>query len=145
MTDIALRESTELAHTDPTGGRLVAWAEAASAAHQLANALSLTTFVPAHFRGKVDDATAAILMGDELGLLVWQDFPFACSYVPDDEPEQAVLRAEAEVNIKRLRNHASLALWCGNNEIEQLRANTRMAAKRLRGRGAFGVAMVGGA
>lgn len=68
MTDIALRESTELAHTDPTGGRLVAWAEAASAAHQLANALSLTTFVPAHFRGKVDDATAAILMGDELGL-----------------------------------------------------------------------------
>ncbi len=53
---------------------------------------------------------------DELGLLVWQDFPFACSYVPDDEPEQAVLRVEAEVNIKRLRNHPSLAIWCGNNE-----------------------------
>jgi beta-mannosidase len=53
---------------------------------------------------------------DELGLLVWQDFPFACSYVPDDEPEQASLRVEAEANIKRLRNHPSLALWCGNNE-----------------------------
>ncbi len=53
---------------------------------------------------------------DELGLLVWQDFPFACSYVPDDEPEQRVLREEAEVNITRVRNHASLALWCGNNE-----------------------------
>ena len=53
---------------------------------------------------------------DELGLLVWQDFPFACSYVPDDEPERAVLRAEATANIERLRNRASLALWCGNNE-----------------------------
>jgi beta-mannosidase len=53
---------------------------------------------------------------DELGLLVWQDFPFACSYVPDDEPEQAVIRVEARVNIERLRNHASLAIWCGNNE-----------------------------
>jgi len=53
---------------------------------------------------------------DELGLLVWQDFPFACSYVPDDEAEQAVLRAEATANIERLRNHPSLVVWCGNNE-----------------------------
>jgi beta-mannosidase len=53
---------------------------------------------------------------DELGLLVWQDFPFACSYVPDDEPEQAVMRVEADANIRRLRNRASLAIWCGNNE-----------------------------
>lgn len=53
---------------------------------------------------------------DELGLLVWQDFPFACSYVPDDEAEQAVMRVEARVNIERLRNHPSLAIWCGNNE-----------------------------
>jgi beta-mannosidase len=53
---------------------------------------------------------------DELGLLVWQDFPFACSYVPDDEPEQAVLRREATANIERLRNHPSLVVWCGNNE-----------------------------
>ncbi|HVZ35186.1 MAG TPA: glycoside hydrolase family 2 TIM barrel-domain containing protein, partial [Polyangiaceae bacterium] len=53
---------------------------------------------------------------DEAGLLVWQDFPFACSYVPDDEPEQAVLLREAEANLRRLRNHPSLALWCGNNE-----------------------------
>ena len=53
---------------------------------------------------------------DELGLLVWQDFPFACSHVPDDEPAQAALRVEAQANIKRLRNHPSLAIWCGNNE-----------------------------
>ncbi len=53
---------------------------------------------------------------DELGILVWQDFPFACSYYPDDEHWQDVVRKEAEVNIRRLRNHPCLALWCGNNE-----------------------------
>lgn len=53
---------------------------------------------------------------DENGLLVWQDFPFACSYYPDDEAYQAVIAQEAEVQIKRLRSRTSLALWCGNNE-----------------------------
>lgn len=53
---------------------------------------------------------------DELGLLVWQDFPYACSYYPDDAAARAVAKAEAEANVLRLRNRASLALWCGNNE-----------------------------
>ncbi|MBX7133775.1 MAG: hypothetical protein K1X67_13965 [Fimbriimonadaceae bacterium] len=53
---------------------------------------------------------------DELGVLVWQDFPYACMYYPDDKPWQEVARAEAEHHIKRLRHRASLALWCGNNE-----------------------------
>lgn len=53
---------------DPTGGRLVAWAAAAGAAHQLAKALSSTAFCPRAFAGKPDDATAAIILGDELGL-----------------------------------------------------------------------------
>jgi beta-mannosidase len=53
---------------------------------------------------------------DELGILVWQDFPFACAYYPDDAAMQAVVKVEAEANIVRLRNHVSLALWCGNNE-----------------------------
>jgi beta-mannosidase len=53
---------------------------------------------------------------DELGLLVWQDFAYACSYYPDDEEAQAVAREEAESAVRRLRHHASLALWCGNNE-----------------------------
>lgn len=53
---------------DPTGGRLVAWAQAASAANQLAKALVSTTFVPQAFKGNVGDATAVILMGDEVGL-----------------------------------------------------------------------------
>jgi beta-mannosidase len=53
---------------------------------------------------------------DELGLLVWQDFPYACSHYPDDEAAQEVARREARAAVRRLRNHPSLALWCGNNE-----------------------------
>ena len=53
---------------------------------------------------------------DELGLLVWQDFPYACSYYPDDAAAQEVARWEARSAVRRLRNHPSLALWCGNNE-----------------------------
>lgn len=53
---------------DPTGGRLVAWAQAAQAANQLAKALVTTAFVPKAFAGNVGDATAVILMGDEVGL-----------------------------------------------------------------------------
>lgn len=60
--------AAEVAHIDPTGGRLVAWAQAATAAHQLATSLSRTSFVPRHFQGKPEDATAAVLLGDELGL-----------------------------------------------------------------------------
>lgn len=56
---------------------------------------------------------------DELGLMVWQDFMFACA-VYDLTPEfEANIRAEFVDNIKRLRHHASLGLWCGNNEMEQ--------------------------
>lgn len=58
----------ELATVDPTGGRLVAWAEAAQAAHQLATSLAKTMFVPRHFQGNPGDATAAVMLGDELGL-----------------------------------------------------------------------------
>ena len=53
---------------------------------------------------------------DELGILVWQDFPFACGYYPDTGEYCEALRREASANVRRLRNRASLALWCGNNE-----------------------------
>ncbi|MGF1585454.1 MAG: glycoside hydrolase family 2 protein [Bacteroidales bacterium] len=53
---------------------------------------------------------------DRNGLLVWQDFMFACALQPGDEAHLDNIRKEAEYNIKRLRNHASVALWCGNNE-----------------------------
>ncbi len=55
---------------------------------------------------------------DELGLLVWQDFMFACAMY-DLTPEfEENIRAEFSDVIRRLRHHPSLALWCGNNEIE---------------------------
>ncbi|MBN2279591.1 MAG: glycoside hydrolase family 2 protein [Candidatus Marinimicrobia bacterium] len=53
---------------------------------------------------------------DQKGLLVWQDFMFACSMYPGDELFLANVRQEAVDNVKRLRNHPCLALWCGNNE-----------------------------
>ncbi|MBX3096366.1 MAG: glycoside hydrolase family 2 protein [Fimbriimonadaceae bacterium] len=53
---------------------------------------------------------------DRHGVLVWQDFPYACSYYPDDESHLDQAKEEAEFHIKRLRHRASLALWCGNNE-----------------------------
>ena len=55
---------------------------------------------------------------DELGLLVWQDFMFACAVYNLTEEFEANIRAEFVDNIRRLRNHPSLALWCGNNEME---------------------------
>jgi len=53
---------------------------------------------------------------DEKGLLVWQDFMFACNMYPVDEAFMKNVRLEAIDNIKRLRNHPCIALWCGNNE-----------------------------
>jgi beta-mannosidase len=55
---------------------------------------------------------------DELGLMVWQDFMFACSMYPGDEKFLESVRAEATDNVRRLRNHPSIAIWVGNNEVE---------------------------
>lgn len=65
MTDVMPYQSVA---ADPTGGRLIAWASAASAANSLAKALCKTEFIPKEFQGKEFEATAAILMGDELGM-----------------------------------------------------------------------------
>ena len=54
---------------------------------------------------------------DENGLLVWQDFMFACAMFPGDEAFLENVKQEATDNIKRLRNHPSIAMYCGNNEI----------------------------
>src|SRR5699024_11943631 len=53
------------------------------------------------------------------GIIVWQDFMYACSvYRLTDEFEQNV-KQEAIDQIKRIRHHASLGIWCGNNEVEE--------------------------
>ncbi len=56
---------------------------------------------------------------DRYGILVWQDFIFSCSIYPLDDPDFLEnVRVETVENIRRLRHRASLALWCGNNEME---------------------------
>ena len=57
---------------------------------------------------------------DRLGILVWQDFMFACAAYPTYREFLEEVEAEAEYQVKRLRNHPSVALWCGNNENEWL-------------------------
>lgn len=57
-------------------------------------------------------------LADEMGLLVWQDFMFACSMYPGDKAFLDNVRHEAIDNVKRLRNHPSIVIWVGNNEIE---------------------------
>jgi beta-mannosidase len=60
---------------------------------------------------------------DELGLLVWQDFLFACGIYPAHEAFLESVRAEAQAAVERLRHHPCLALWCGNNEDYSLAAH----------------------
>jgi len=71
MTELTAYEAPatveHFTYTDPTGGRLVAWAEGLAAAHRIGTALCQTSFVPTHFRGKPEEAAAAILYGDEIG------------------------------------------------------------------------------
>lgn len=55
---------------------------------------------------------------DEYGLLLWQDFMFACASYELDDTFEETLRAEFVEVVRRLRHHASLGLWCGNNEME---------------------------
>lgn len=55
---------------------------------------------------------------DQNGILVWQDFMFAGSLYPDDAEFKENVKQEVIQNIKRLRGHPSILLWCGNNEIE---------------------------
>ena len=75
---------------------------------------------------------------DELGLMVWQDFMFACAVYNLTEEFEKNIRAEFADNIRRLRHHPSLALWCGNNEMEMFVAfgnwvkNKRQAADYIK-------------
>ena len=57
---------------------------------------------------------------DEGGILVWQDFSYACCRYPQTEDFLAQVREEAQAIVAKLRNHPSLALWCGDNEIDAM-------------------------
>lgn len=58
-------------------------------------------------------------LADKKGILVWQDFMFACTPYPHDTDFLNNVKEEAIENVKRLRNYACVALWCGNNEVEE--------------------------
>ena len=66
--------------------------------------------------GGVYESDTFYQMCDEKGLLVWQDFMFACAMYPGNAEFLETVKQEAIDNVKRLRNHPSIALWCGNNE-----------------------------
>ena len=58
-------------------------------------------------------------LADEKGILVWQDFMFGCTPYPHDDSFLENVAHEARYNVKKLRNHPSVAIWCGNNEVEE--------------------------
>jgi beta-mannosidase len=89
---------------------------AAQVREQLKRACDLNMNMLRVWGGGLYESEAFYAGCDELGLLVWQDFPYACQYYPDDEASLAGARRQARENVRRLRNHPSLALWCGNNE-----------------------------
>ncbi|WP_300688075.1 glycoside hydrolase family 2 protein [Chryseobacterium sp.] len=60
---------------------------------------------------------------DENGILVWQDFMFAGSFYPSDEAFLNNVKEEVKDQVNRLQNHPSIALWCGNNEIDEAIVN----------------------
>jgi len=108
----------------------------AKGANHIPNDSFVTEVTPERYRHEIESAVLANMnmlrvwgggiyeqdvfyeLCDEYGLLVWQDFMFACSMYPGDADFLASVRREAEENVTRLRNHPCIALWCGNNEID---------------------------
>jgi beta-mannosidase len=68
--------------------------------------------------GNVYESEAFFDWCDAHGVMVWQDFAFACCLYPQTDDFLSKVQQEAEAVVKRLRNHACLALWCGDNEID---------------------------
>ncbi len=56
---------------------------------------------------------------DSLGIYVWQDLMFACAMYPADEKTMENMREEVKQQVMRLRHHPCLAIWCGNNEVDE--------------------------
>ncbi|MBA2480524.1 MAG: hypothetical protein H0V44_07665 [Planctomycetes bacterium] len=70
--------------------------------------------------GGIIEHAAFYELCDEMGLLIWHDFGFACGVYPNDAAFLAEVERETVDIVNRLRSHPSIALWCGNNENEPL-------------------------
>ena len=82
--------------------------------------------------GGIYESNAFMDACDEIGLMVWHDFMFACAYYPDHVPEfYEEIRTEATAAIKRLRSHASLIGWSGNNEIQEMYLSAKNSGKNF--------------
>lgn len=82
--------------------------------------------------GGIYESNGFMEVCDELGLMVWHDFMFACAYYPDHVPEfYEEIRREATAAIKRLRSHASLIGWSGNNEIQEMYLSAKNSGKEF--------------
>ncbi len=86
---------------------------------QVANAKEANMNMLRVWGGGIYESDDLYNLCDEEGILIWQDLMFACAIYPDDEAFLKNVRAELADNITRLRNHPSLAVWCGNNEIDE--------------------------
>ncbi len=75
---------------------------------------------------------------DERGVMVWQDFAFACATYPEEPVYAALVEQEARDNVKRLAHHASLVIWNGNNETVQGTFDWSPAFKAIREEGVRG-------
>ncbi|KAK1623047.1 family 2 glycosyl hydrolase [Colletotrichum phormii] len=98
-------------HAAIPDARYRAWAAQLAASNQ--NMLRI-------WGGGVYEASALISACDELGVLVWHDFCFACGSYPTYPSFLASVEAEARQNLKRLRRHPSVVMWAGNNEDYQV-------------------------
>lgn len=82
--------------------------------------------------GGIYESNGFMEVCDEIGLMVWHDFMFACAYYPDYVPEfYEEIRTEATAAIKRLRSHASLIGWSGNNEIQEMYLSAKNSGKKF--------------
>ncbi len=71
-----------------------------------------------HWGGGYYETDEFYQIADELGIMVWQDFMFGNDWQPGTYAFKQTIEAEADDQVRRLRNHPSIVLWCGNNETE---------------------------
>jgi len=88
--------------------------------HTIAMACDLNCNMVRCWGGNVYEDHAFFDACDESGLMVWQDFALACHVPPQTDAFAEKMRIEAESVVRKLRSHASLAVWCGNNEIDEM-------------------------